>query len=142
MFEINQVGFGAYLGVLSVLDIRHRRLPVWFLAVGGALVLGVRIFCVPLDIISAAGGAVGILFLLVSKVTQEGVGYGDSLLILVMGIYLGFWNLLGVLTGAFLLSAVFAGVVLVRFGWKRSTGFPFVPFLTAAYGIWICIGSV
>lgn len=46
---------------------------------------------------------VGILFLLISKVTEEGFGYGDSLAILILGIYLGFWGLIGVLSGAFLL---------------------------------------
>ena len=65
--------------------------------------------------------------------TGESFGYGDSLLILIMGSFLGFWDILSVLTAAFLLAAVFSTVMLVRRRFSRKTAFPFVPFLAAAY---------
>lgn len=143
MLEINQLGLGAYLCVLSVLDIWKRRLPVWLLIAGAAMVVAVRICMEPsMDVMALAGGAVGVVFLIVSKVTEEGFGYGDSLLILIMGVYLGFWNLLGVLVGAFLLSSMFAIVLLIRKGFDRNTGYPFVPFLLIAYLIWLCVGGI
>ena len=40
-----------------------------------------------------AGIGVGVLFLLVSKVTEEAIGYGDSVAIMILGGYLGFWKL-------------------------------------------------
>ena len=80
-----------------------------------------------------AGGAVGAGFLAVSKISGEAMGYGDSILITILGGFLGFWNILSVLTAAFLLAAVFSAVMLVRRGFTRKSSFPFVPFLTAAY---------
>ena len=46
MFEISQLGCGVYLCMLSVIDIRVRRLPVWILAAGG---IAAGILCVYQD---------------------------------------------------------------------------------------------
>ena len=75
----------------------------------------------------------GLGFLAVSKVSGEALGYGDSILITILGIFLGFWNILSVLMAAFLLAAVFSAVMLARRGFTRKSSFPFVPFLAAAY---------
>ena len=142
MFEISQLGCGVYLCMLSVIDIRVRRLPVWILAAGG---IAAGILCVYQDkipiVLALAGAAVGLVFSGVSKVTEEGFGCGDSIPILILGIYLGFWNLLGVLVLAFLLSAVFAIFALCVHRFNRSTGYPFVPFLCISYAIWVCLGG-
>ena len=77
----------------------------------------------------AAGGAgVGILFLLVSKVTREGFGYGDSWAILALGIYLGLWGVLDVLVGTFCFLAVAALVCLTAKKMSRKHTIPFIPF--------------
>ena len=57
---------------------------------------------------------------------------GDSLMIAVTGVYLGFWNVLYLLVWAYVLAAVFAGYVLIRKGFQKDAAFPFVPFLLAA----------
>ena len=63
MFEIGQVGCGVYLCMLSIIDIRIRKLPVWILAAGGiaAGVLCVYQGAIPL-VLAVAGAAVGIVF--------------------------------------------------------------------------------
>ena len=81
----------------------------------------------------ATGAGVGIVFLLASRVTGESFGYGDSILIMIMGGFLGFWDILSLLTAAFLLAAVFSVIMLVRKKFNRKTAFPFVPFLMIAY---------
>ena len=73
------------------------------------------------------------VFLIISRATEESLGYGDSILITVLGIYMGFWNILTLLVTAFFLGAVFSGVMLVRKKYTGKSSFPFVPFLTAAY---------
>lgn len=142
MFEMSQIGCGLYLFMLSVADVRIRKLPVWILAAGGVAACAVRIYQRGIPVILVlAGAAVGVVFLAVSKVTEEGFGYGDSLLILVLGIYLGFWNLLGILLGAFLLCSLFAIAALAYHRFHRNTGYPFVPFLMASYIVWMCFGG-
>ena len=131
---ICRVIFAGYLGVLTVMDIRNKRLNLLFL-LSGFLLMTAGFFCKreihPL--LLATGAGVGIVFLLASRVTGESFGYGDSILIMIMGGFLGFWDILSLLTAAFLLAAVFSVIMLVRKKFNRKTAFPFVPFLMIAY---------
>lgn len=126
--------FIIYMTVLSVIDIKWKKLPLLLLLSGTVFPVAeiIRGTELPL-IVLAAGGTVGILFLAVSKVTGEAFGYGDSLLILVMGSFVGFWKILYLLLGAFSTAAVFSVFMLIRTRFNRKSSFPFVPFLTAAY---------
>lgn len=126
--------FAGYLVILSVMDIRRRSLPLMLLMSGG-IFIAAGAFCgrqMPIALM-AAGAATGLVFLVISKVTQESFGYGDSILILIMGGFLGIWNTLYVLMGAFTMAAVYSAVMLIRTRFGRKSAFPFVPFLTAAY---------
>lgn len=131
---ICRVIFAGYLGVLTVMDIRNKRLNLLFL-LSGFLLMTAGFFCKreihPL--LLATGAGVGIVFLLASRVTGESFGYGDSILIMIMGGFLGFWDILSLLTAAFLLAAVFSVIMLVWKKFNRKTAFPFVPFLMIAY---------
>lgn len=142
IYEISQAGCLFYLCSLSVVDIRRRKIPLWLLAAGGVLAIGCQIICREMPgILIVLGGAVGLMFLAVSKVTGEDFGYGDSILIGILGIYLGFWNLLGVLTAAFLFAAVAAMAVLVRRKFRRKTLLPFIPFLGLGYAMILLLGG-
>ena len=126
--------FGIYLIILSVMDIKRRKLKLTVL-LSGVLFIPAGVLCrneIPAAFL-LAGGAVGTVFLAVSKVTEEAFGYGDSVLILIMGGFLGFWDILALLTGAFILAAAFSLVLLIRSRFQRKDTFPFVTFLTAAY---------
>lgn len=131
---ICRVVFAGYLGVLTVMDIRNKRLNLLFL-LSGFLLMTAGFFCKreihPL--LLATGAGVGLVFLLASRVTGESFGYGDSILIMIMGGFLGFWDILSLLAAAFLLAAVFSVIMLVRKKFNRKTAFPFVPFLMIAY---------
>ena len=56
-----------------------------------------------------------------------------SLLILLLGVAVGFWNLISLLAIAFFLSAVVSAAALVFGKFHRKTTVPFVPF----FGDWI-----
>ena len=80
-----------------------------------------------------AGGLCGGVFLFLSWFTQESFGYGDSILILILGILSGGWNLLWILFAAFLIASVYGGIMIARKKYTRKNSFPFIPFLTVAY---------
>ena len=83
---IFQFLFLLYLLVLSWMDIRSRKLSLWLLLAGVPVSVISGIFAADIPaVILTAGGAVGILFLIISRSTGEAFGYGDSILILVMG---------------------------------------------------------
>lgn len=134
MWWIGRITGLCILFLFSYIDIQLRRVPVWLLYLSGAAAFVYQILYPERNIWLLLGGAgVGILFLIISKVTEEGMGYGDSWGILVFGIYLGLWELVEVLLTAFFILAVFSAAVLIR---KRLQGrytLPFYPFLTGGY---------
>ena len=84
----------------------------------------------------------GILFLWISKITNEAIGYGDSLAILILGIYLGIWGLLEVLMTAFFILGIIGLICVVIKRKKKGLAFPFYPFLTVGYLLGVCIGGI
>lgn len=131
---ICQTVFAGYMIVLAVMDIRWKKLSLMIL-LSGTVPLAAGFLC---DreihiILLAAGAAVGVIFLIISRVTEDSFGYGDSILIMIMGGFLGFWNILSLLTAAFSMAALFSIFMLIRKRFHRKSSFPFVPFLTAAY---------
>lgn len=131
---ICQTVFAGYMIVLAVMDIRWKKLSLMIL-LSGTVPLAAGFLC---DreihiILLAAGAAVGAIFLIISRVTEDSFGYGDSILIMIMGGFLGFWNILSLLTAAFSMAALFSIFMLIRKRFHRKSAFPFVPFLTAAY---------
>ena len=133
-WNLCQIAFAVFLVVLAVADVRKKRLPLLLLLSGGFFIIAQSFCDRDISVISlAAGGMTGVLFLFVSMITKEAFGYGDSILILIMGTFLGFWDILYLLMGAFLMAAVFSAVMLIKTRFDRIASFPFVPFLTIAY---------
>ena len=142
MWEISQVFCMGILLSLSVIDIHFRRIPVDILGMASIAALVYQGITRQADLWMAAGGAgVGILFLLVSKVTREGFGYGDSWAILALGIYLGLWGVLDVLAGTFCLLAAASLICLTAKKMSRKHTIPFIPFLAAGYLLSVLTGG-
>ena len=131
---ICQTVFAGYMIVLAVMDIRWKKLSLMILLSGTVPLAAGFLSDREIHIILlAAGAAVGVIFLIISRVTEDSFGYGDSILIMIMGGFLGFWNILSLLTAAFSMAALFSIFMLIRKRFHRKSAFPFVPFLTAAY---------
>lgn len=142
MYELSEGICIVYLSVLAILDIRYRKMPVWLLSVGGVSVIAYQVWktmegtAIPLPLI-VTGAVVGILFLGIGKVTREAFGYGDGLVILILGIYLGFWNLTIMLMITFFAASVMALLLLVSKRNRKKMAMPFVPFLCIGYVVFV-----
>lgn len=142
LYEISRWGCVLYLGVLAILDWKTKKIPLGLVVIGMISACGFQLISKELPfLLVAAGGAVGLVFLAVSKVTEEAFGYGDSMVIGVLGIYLGFWNLLSMLVLTFLLAAMTAMFVLVKQKFHRKSVLPFVPFLACSYILILVTGG-
>lgn len=132
------------LGILtgiSVTDIRIRKIPMAVLIIGNAGAALFQIIFRTEDLMVIAGGmGIGLFFFLVSKITEESIGYGDCFGILGLGIYLGLWKLLEVLAGTFFLLLSGSIIVLCKKRMSKKCTLPFFPFLAAGYLIWMIIG--
>lgn len=137
-----QLLFAVYMIVLMLMDIKWKKLSLAAL-MSGFIILTAGFLCgrnIHVMLL-AAGAGVGIVFMVVSRVTEEAFGYGDSILILIMGGFIGFWNILSLLVAAFSMAALFSIFMLFRKKFHRKSAFPFVPFLTAAYIGGMIIGA-
>ena len=120
-----------FLAVCAYWDIRRRTLPVVLLGEGTFLSV-LYVVCNDREYwyLHLAGAGVGLFFLLVSKITKEAIGYGDSVAIVILGGYLGVWKVVGVLAAAFFTSGVCSVILAFR---RRVKTMPFFPFLTLGY---------
>ena len=131
---VMQLCWSGYLCFLGWLDIRHRKIPLLYLLLGIGVAFSVLFFQEQgMWILSLGGAGIGVAFLGISKITKEAIGYGDSLLILGLGILLGFWQVMGVLVVAFSLTAISSMVLLVLKKMNRRTTLPFIPFLALGF---------
>ena len=125
------------LAFCSIQDIREKKISLWKLKIYGLFTTAACLWklfppddhSILLVCQSLAGLIPGVFLLLLAKITREAVGYGDGLILLFIGLSLGFWECLSILLAGLLgvfLAAVFA---VLLFGGKRGMEIPFLPFL-------------
>ena len=116
MWKVNEVICLLILLFFSIMDIQMRKVSVYMLAAAGAGSILYQLLAGKMNLWLLAGGClIGVSFVLLSKITDEGIGYGDSIGILVLGIFLGFWRVLTVISTAFFLLLC----VLIPVMWKK-----------------------
>ena len=84
-----------FLAICSWQDIKKREISVSFLRVGSLLGI-ISFICSGREYwyLYFSGAGIGIVFLIISKVTEEAIGYGDGWIVCIMGSFLGIWSLL------------------------------------------------
>lgn len=118
----------------ACMDLKTRSLPVWVLTLA-SVSIGIFRICnwENRTFLWLGGAGVGIMFFIISKYTGEAIGYGDSWMILLLGVYLGLWNVLWLLSIAFVLSGMVSVLVLGKNKYSHKASFPFIPFLAVSY---------
>lgn len=143
LFEMRQVMQSIlliYLGMASRADLKEKTVSVMG-AVCGMLV-GLILQWIYEASISGAGTAVigmtpGLFLLAVAWITKEKVGYGDGLVMMVCGAFLGLFGAVSCLMTALFLSALVALYLLIIKKCGRKKELPFVPFIQWGYLLWL-----
>ena len=78
----------------------------------------------------------GLFCLTVSWISREGLGYGDSLMVLICGLSLGFSRTVILVSAAFFFAALLSIFLLSLGKADRKTQLPFLPFLFLADMLW------
>ncbi len=127
-----------YLGMGAVQDFKWKKVSVRWLISGGVLATVFRIINSVIMKESSieewlSGLVLGMVFLIISKISEEKIGYGDSVTLLILGIWIG-GNLLTItLLFAFLLSNLYIVIQKIRKKIERKDAIPFLPFLFLGY---------
>lgn len=134
MCKVAECVIAGFLAAAACQDWRTKKVSCLLLSVMTVVTLGMQFLIIKENLLSILGGAaVGALFFLLSKSTREAVGYGDSWVILLLGIFLGGKDVLQVVLWAALFSSVFSIIYCIRHGFRGKQTVPFIPCLAAAY---------
>lgn len=123
----------------AISDIRKREIPFKMVVIGSVIGCGNCFWQISEGnlLVGEMGLALlpGCFFLLISLVSGEKVGYGDGLLLAVIGLFTGFYRCLLVLCISLLLLSITALALLTLHKVHRNSRLPFVPFLAAGMGV-------
>ncbi len=136
MREIINLMMGLSLLLLGLWDIKTRRISVWMLlSLSVFVTIAVLFFREKTLLDTFAGALIGVGFFIVSKKTKENIGYGDSWILLLLGVFQGGMALMKVVFWACVLICGCSLLISLKRGWHKERTLPFVPFLAVAYGV-------
>lgn len=134
MFFIKTILFLVFITMEGIRDLRKRSISMKSVQIFGMAGIVMRLSDIKEEWISIVGGfLIGAVLLLIAKITREKIGYGDGWIFAVSGIYLGFYDNLGLFLITLLLSAGTSVVLLVLKKVTVKTELPFVSFVLPAY---------
>ncbi len=123
-----------FLTICSVTDIMKKQ--IYMKVIVPFFSLGLALFFIEsrLSVIEELTGILlGVLLLILARVSAEKIGYGDALMVIVSGAYLGIFMNIRLLMWAFFISALFSLLLLILKKAGRYTRIPFAPFLLISY---------
>lgn len=130
-----------WLLILSVIDIKKKSVPLWLLGIGAvetAVILLTEGFNGGIDVwLLCRSLFPGGVFLVTAAATGK-AGYGDGIVLIMLGLMSGAKVCLLALTAGLFLIAIFSGALLALRKVKRNSRIPFLPFLAVGWGIVAC----
>ncbi|MBD5459029.1 MAG: hypothetical protein HDR27_10730 [Lachnospiraceae bacterium] len=128
-----------YMGVCMVFDIRSREIPLLLIMFGITAAFGIDLWQIREGAVTAAEVGIslipGVLFLLTGFFTGEKVGYGDGLLLIILGLLLGVYRCFLTLCIGLVFSAAVSLALLLLHKASRHSRIPFAPFLVLGMGV-------
>ena len=136
MYKIVHICLIIILGVICVFDIKRKKIPVYMLIVLAAAGIISNFTVGEFDIEKRIIAMLpGIILLIVSMITKQQIGYGEGLIILIIGLYIDIDDILSIVLSSFLLSSIAAIILMTVFKKKKNFEMAFSPFLVIGYGL-------
>lgn len=138
--QIGLAGLLLYLAAAAQKDIREKKVSLHLAAVFAALALiwrGAGMTGAEDLFWTFCGLIPGSLMLLGGRFTREAIGYGDAIAVLVTGLFQGFRGSAEIVIIGLMLSCPFSLFLLVIKGAPKNREIPFIPFLLAAYMVYL-----
>ena len=136
MYKIVHICLIIILGVICVFDIKRKKIPVYMLIILAAAGIISNFTVGEFDIEKRIIAMLpGMILLIVSMITKQQIGYGDDMIILIMGLYIDIDDILSIVLSSFLLSSIAAIILMTVFKKKKNFEMAFSPFLLIGYGL-------
>ncbi len=124
------------LTYLSVEDLRSKNVSLWVIMAMGLLLLGISVWQKNGVVFILLGIIPGLTAVIFSYLTAGGLGMGDAVLLMSLGVYLGIWTGLTVLMLGLFLSSIAGIVLLILKKARMKTEMPFIPFYLGGFLLW------
>lgn len=145
MRELALIGKGltiVWLLWMTVWDLKEKKIPGYCIIVGLLPVVIICCACWPGQILAAVlGFALGACFLLLSVLTKGQIGKADGVILMLVGIMSGIYDLIEILCVCFVYLFIIAAILLILKKKTKKQTLPFLPFLTAGY-ISVVLGTI
>lgn len=117
------------LGILSVIDIKSKKIPVWFIG-GFAIVCFLLRWIQEVSLLEFILGILpGIILILLAIWSKEKIGIGDGLVVCIVGMAYTLETVISILGISFFLVAICSiGLLIVKKA-NGKTELPFLPYL-------------
>jgi len=119
--------------ILSIMDLRTRKISLLPVLLLGLFAMGYRFWENESLWEVLTGMLPGGVLLLAAWVTKESIGYGDGIVLLVVGVFCGIKKTVAILGISLILAALMAMLLLVLRRAGRKTELPFLPCLCSGY---------
>ena len=130
-----------WLVPLSIMDTRSKRVPVWMLWIGAVAAIGALLYegiNGGLDVWQECQALIpGLILLAVALVTGK-AGQADGIILMLLGIFMGYEGCVAASLGGLFLISLFSGILLMLHRVKKDTKIPFVPFLAMGWLFVVC----
>ncbi len=125
--------------ICAVNDVKKKEIPLPGIVLGSIVGLGIDLWQIANGNLSFAETGLAVLpgcfLLLISFITGESIGYGDGLLLAVIGLFTGFNRCMIILCISLALISISSLALLCMQKVTRNSRLPFVPFLALGMGV-------
>ena len=119
--------------ILSIMDLRTRKISLLPVLLLSLFAMGYRFWENESLWEVLTGMLPGGVLLLAAWVTKESIGYGDGIVLLVVGVFCGIKKTVAILGISLIMAALMAMLLLVLRRAGRKTELPFLPCLCSGY---------
>lgn len=131
---IIKIIIGIMLILCGILDFKTKQISLSCVIVAMFLIITIRILFSYLPFQSMITGlTIGLILIVISKITKDQIGIGDGLIFCCTGLGIGFFHNLYLLLYSLSLAAIYAGFMIVVYRKNRKYSLPFVPFICFGY---------
>ena len=126
-----------YLTLCGILDLMNKQIPgiiIWSGLLIGTIYFIMQLIIKEREIIDFVTAIIpGIILLVISKLTDNALGTGDGIVIIITGLVLTFIQNVCMLTISFFLAAFFSIFLLILRKKSRKEKIPFIPFVMCGF---------
>ena len=118
----------------TITDLKSKTIPIWWTVVFGISAMIYQIFWKKQKLETILFSMIiGVTLLVAAKISNQRIGYGDGIIFLILGLWIGFWDGISLLFFSLILSSIISVYLIIVRRKGRDYRIPFIPFVTAAY---------